>query len=165
MSSLISPELMDETWRSVAVMSSKDIRRRQELCGKEQQELTAFVLAFTSDLSPEAIGLALYVRLVVIEAFRRTRTPFRKIKAGKIERTWKDNFGFINDLKQAGCKREPFQLDASAYSEPAALQYVIDALTEPDDNDPVDLDEHEFWHILQVLKTVIDCMHAAPRTR
>jgi hypothetical protein len=147
----------------VAVMSSNDILRTQKLCGKEQPELTAFVLAFTSDLSPEAIGLALYAHVVVTEAFRRTKTPFRKIKAGKIERTWKDNFGFINELKQAGHTRKPFQIDASLSSEPGALQYVVEALTEPDEEDPVELDEHEFWHILQLLKTIVDCMHDAPR--
>ena len=165
MPALITPELMEETWQSVATMSPKELQKRQGLCGKEQQELTGFVLAFTSDLRPDAMGLALYVQFVVIEAFRRTKIQFRKIKPGKIQRTWTDNFGFINDLRQAGYTSKPFQLNPGGLSEPAALQYVVDALTEQDEEDVIEFDENDFWHMLQVLKTVIDCMHDAPRTR
>ena len=156
---------MEETWQSVAVMSPNEVLRRQGLCGKEQQELTGFVLGFISDLPPEAAGLALYVHFVVIEAFRRTKAQFRKIKPGKIERTWKDNFAFVNGLKRAGHSRRPFHLKGDSSSEPAVLQYVIDALTEQDDEDPVELAELDFWHILQVLKTVADCTHDARLTR
>lgn len=165
MPALISPELMEQTWRSVAEMPSHELQRRQELNGVEQEQLSSFVLAFTADLSPDAIGLALYLHLVVLEAFRRTKTRFRQIGSGKIESAWKDNFGFVNDLKQAGCGRQPFRLEASRYSEPAALQYVVDALTEADEEDPVDLDDDDFWQVLQVLKTAVDCMHDARRTR
>lgn len=165
MPALISPELMEQTWQSVAEMSPLELRRLQDLCAEQQEELSDFVLAFTSDLSPDATGLALYVSLVVIEAFRRTKTPLRKIGSGKIEAAWKDSFGFVEDLKEAGCGREPFRLEGSRYSEPAALQYVVDALTEADEDDPVDLEDDDFWQVLQVLKTVVDCMHGAQRTR
>ena len=49
--------------------------------------------------------MALYVHLVVIEAFRRSGAPFRKLKPGRIVNTWKENFGFINDLKAADATR------------------------------------------------------------
>ncbi len=152
---------MEETWQSVAGMTPNEVLRRQGRCGKEQQELTSFVLGFISELPPEAAGLALYVHLVVIETFRRTKAQFRKIKPVTIQRTWKDNFAFVNDLKHAGHTRRPFQLKADGFSEPAVLQYVIDALTEQDDEDPVELAEFDFWHVLQVLKTAADCMHDA----
>ena len=164
MSALVSPQLMEETWHAAAVMPPNAALHRQELCGKEQPELTGFVIGFTSELPPDAVGLALYAYVVVMEAFRRTETRFRKIHPGKIERAWKDNFAFLNDLKHAGHTRLPFRLEADRSSEPAVLQYVIDALTEQDDEDPVDLAELDFWHILQVLKTVADCMHDARTT-
>ena len=160
----MSAELVEETWRSVGAMSDNEIRRKQALCGKEQEELTGFVLAFTSEVAPEALGLVLYVHLVVIEAFRRTGAQFRKLKPTRIQGTWRDNFGFINDLKAAGYTRAPFQLAPGLTSEPAVMQYVVDALTEESDDDPVDLSEDDFWRILQVLKTVTDCMHFARKT-
>jgi hypothetical protein len=165
MEPLVSAQLVKDTWRAVGAMSDNEIHRRQALCGKEQEELTGFVLAFTSELPPEALGLALYVHLVVIEAFRRSGAEFRKLKPTRIESTWRDNFGFINDLKAAGHTRAPFQLMPGLVSEPAVMQYVIDALTEESEDDPVSLSEDDFWRILQVLKTVADCMHSARKTK
>ena len=162
---LISPELMEETWQSVAQMSADQLQERQVLCGKEQEDLTGFVFAFTSDLSPDAAGVALYAHVVLIEAFRRTNAQFRTIKAAKIERAWEDNLDFIDDLKRTDKRRQPFRLEADSYPEPAALQYAVDALTEDDDEDPVDIEDDEFWHALRVLKTVVDCMHDAQRVR
>lgn len=164
MDALVSPQLMEETWRAVGAMSDAEIRRRQGLCGKEQEELTSFVLAFTADLEREAMGLALYAHFVIVEAFRRSKVRFRRLKAAKIENTWRENFGFINDLKAAGYTRAPFELKAELTAEPAVMQYVIDALTESNEDDPIDLSEEDFWHILQVLKTVADCLHAARHT-
>jgi hypothetical protein len=161
---LVDAELMESTWRAVGAMSDSEIRRRQALCGKEQEELTGFVLAYTSDLPPEGLGLALYAHLIVIEAFRRSGARFRKLKSKRIENTWKENFGFINDLRAAGNSRTPFQLKAELASEPAVVQYVIDALTEDNEDDPVSISEDDFWRILQVLKTVADCLHFARKT-
>ena len=164
MEPLVDAQLMEETWRAVGAMSDAEIRTRQGLCGKEQQELTGFVLAYTSDLPSEALGLALYAHFVVVEAFRRSGARFRKLKPARIENTWKDNFGFVNDLKAAGHSRAPFQLKTELASEPAVMQYVIDALTEENEDDPVALTDEDFWRILQVLKTVADCMHFARHT-
>lgn len=161
MEPLVSAQLVEDTWRAIGALSDDEIRRKQALCGKEQQELTGFVLAFTSDLPPEAFGLALYVHLVVIEAFRRSGARFRRLKPTRIETTWRENFGFVGDLKAAGHTRAPFQLRPELASEPAVMQYVIDALTEENEDDPVSLSEEDFWRIVQVLKTVADCMHSA----
>ena len=45
------------------------------------------------------------------------------------------------------------------------MQYVIDALTEESADDPVILSDDDFWRILQVLKTVVDCMHSACQSK
>jgi hypothetical protein len=164
MEPLVTAQLMEETWRAVGTMPDAEIRRKQALCGKEQEELTGFVLAFTSELPSEALGLALYAHFVVIEAFRRSGARFRKLKPTRIEDTWRDNFGFINDLKSAGYTRAPFQLKPELALEPAVMQYVIDALTEENEDDEVNLSDDDFWRLLQVLKTVADCMHSARKT-
>jgi hypothetical protein len=160
---LVDEQLMDATWNAVGEMSETEVRRRQGLCGKEQHELTAFVLAYTSELPPEALGVALYAHFVVVEAFRRSGARFRKIKPPAIERTWKDNFAFVNELRAAGVSPTPFQLEQGLASEPAIMQYVIDALTEQNEDDPIAIAEDDFWRIVQVLKTVSDCMHLAQR--
>ena len=158
---LVSSAVMDETWRAMGEWTTAAVRRMQKRCGEDQEELTGFVLAFTSNLRPEALGLALYVHLVVAQAFRRSGVKFRKITPEGIEREWEENFAFINELKTAGYGCSHFFLPTHLSSEPAVVQYVIDALTVEDDADPVVLGEAEFWRILQVLKTFADCMHAA----
>src|SRR5438876_10112704 len=130
MEPLVDAQLMEKTWRAVGAMSDAEIRQRQGLCGKEQQELTGFVLAYTSELPPEALGLALYAHFVVIEAFSRIGARFRKLKLTTIENTGKNNFGFVNDLKAASDSRSPFQVKAELASAPAVVPYAIDALTE-----------------------------------
>jgi hypothetical protein len=150
---------MEETWRGVAAASNNAIRRMQQQCGKDQEELTGFVLRFASDLPSETLGLALYIHLVLMQAFRNSGAKFRKLKPGTIERTWKENFAFINDLKAAGHGYSHFSLPSGLVTEPAVTQYIIDALTEKDEDDPITLSETEFWHLLHVLKTVTDCMH------
>lgn len=131
----------------------------QKLAGKEQAELSAFVVGMTADAGSDAIGLALYMHLVLSQAFHRTRAKFRKVKVGQIDRAWRNNFAIINALKSAGHTRAPFAFPPEQTTEPAALQYIVDALTEQDEADPIPLTEHEFWLLLQVLKTYCDCMH------
>ena len=157
---LVSAGLIDETWRAVGASSPAAIRQLQKQCGKDHEELTGFMLGFTSDLRPEALGLALYVHVVVSHAFRRSGTKFRRIRPGRIERTWAANSEFIDGLKTSGYSRTAIPNEALPSSEPAVLRYVIDALTE-EGQDPVELSDGEFWHILRVLKTVVDCLHDA----
>jgi hypothetical protein len=157
---LVSSALIEETWRAIGASSSATIRKLQKQCGKEQEQLTGFLLAFTSDLRPEALGFALYIHLVVAQAFRQCGGKFRRIRSGRIERTWQANFAFIDHLKTRGYTRTPFRLEPGLTTEPAIMEYVVDALTE-EDGEPIDLSIEEFWHILHVLKTVSDCLHDA----
>jgi hypothetical protein len=76
---------------------------------------------------------------------------------------WQENFIIINKLKAAGQTRASFTFPPNLSSEPAVLQYIVDALTEEDETDPISMTDDEFWQILQVLKTVSDCMHDAAR--
>lgn len=161
MSPLVNSTLMDTTWRSVGAASAADMRQMQKLAGKEQAELTAFVAGITADLGVDAVGLALYMHIVLSQAFRQTKAKFRKVKVGKIDRAWRDNSAIIAELKSAGHTRAPFVFPPEKTPEPAALQYIVDALTEQDGADPIPMTEHEFWHVLQVLKTYCDCMHDA----
>src|SRR5437867_13300606 len=96
MEPLVDAQLMEKTWRAVGAMSDAEIRQRQGLCGKEQQELTGFVLAYTSELPPVALGFSLYAHFVVIEAFRRTGARFRRLEMMTIENTCYNNCGFVN---------------------------------------------------------------------
>jgi hypothetical protein len=164
MTALIAPELMEDAWSAVAQMSADQLQERQALCGEEQEALTEFAMAFLGELSSDAAGVGLYTHVVLMEAFRRTNARFRAIGPATIEKTWNDNLTFVDGLEQAGIGRRSFRLEPGRFWEPAALQYAVDALTEDDEEDPVEIDDDEFRQALRVLKTVIDCMHDAQRT-
>jgi hypothetical protein len=164
MTEVVSSSLMEQTWRAVASSSPERVRNLQKQCGKMQEELTGFVLGFTSDLGPEALGLTLYIHLVIVDAFRRSGVKFRRIRPGRIERTWAENGQFVQTLQAAGFGQSSFQVPPELSSEPAITQYIVDALTEKED-EPIVLSAEEFWHAFRVLKTVSDCFHNARHDR
>jgi hypothetical protein len=162
---VVSPTQMEETWRSVAASSPEEIRKMQKASGTKQEELTAFVLAFLSGLSSEALGLALWVHLVVMQAFLRSGSRFKRVKPNKIERAWRENQTLCAEL-WSSAEDDPYgELAHREASEPAVVQYIIDAMTEVSPDDPIAISEEERRKAVQVLKTVSDCLHDAYRVR
>ncbi len=160
MAAIISEQLMEETWQRVAASTPAHAVRLQEKCGLEQQELAGIVIGFTVELRPDVCALALYLHVVISESFRQSGVKLRRIKPGKIMRTWELSHAFVEYLKL----QDPSNLSQAIESttEPAVFSYVLDALSE-DQDDPVVLDDAEFWHIVRVLKTVTDCLHDAQK--
>lgn len=157
---VVSPELVDATWRRVATLSPSEALGVQQRSGKLQPEIVGFVIGFTSDLRPDAVGLALYVMLVVVELFRTA--PVRKlvkVRDSTISRHWTANAGLVREARG----RDPNPTSAATLardvSEPHVFHYVIEALTEENPDDPVALSADEAWHLIAVLKTVVDSLH------
>jgi hypothetical protein len=132
--------------------------RLQEACGKEQEELTGFVIGFTSELRPDAMGLALYAHVVIVEAFRQSGAKFRRVKPGKIMGIWEAAKELIASLRAHG--RSEVEQYADSMSAPAVFRYILGAMR-PDQEDAGALSDDEFWHTICVLKTVSDCLHDA----
>jgi hypothetical protein len=160
MGQLVSSSVMADTWKRVALSTGTDIQRLQKQCGKDQNELTGFVLGFTSDLRPQALGIVLYAHAVIMEAFRCSGIRVRKIKVAVIMRTWKETVAAIATLKDRGEHPPQLRAQPGLGAELAVLQYAIDALVEETDDNIV-LTPEEFWRCLSVLVTVISCMHNA----
>src|SRR5438105_7891733 len=161
MQPLVSEELMEATWQKVGASSAAQALELQKRCGREQEELAAFVIAFTSKLSPSAAGLALYAYVVVAEAFRQSGARFRKVKPGKIMRAWEDTETLVTAFMAAG--RPNAERIPESVAEPAVLRYILDALS-LEQEDPVELSDEEYWHTLRVLMAVSDCLHGAHRS-
>ena len=49
--------------------------------------------------------------------------------------------------------------------EPAALDYVFNTLLDEDLDDPVEMKADQFWHLLAVLKTVVETLHEVSEVR
>lgn len=162
---VVSPDLMEETWESVAASSPEAIEKMQKACGAKQEELTAFVLAYLSEFSNEALGVALWVHLVARQAFVRSGARFKRIKPNKIERAWRDNQNLFAEL-WSSAEDDPYEeLAEREIAEPSVVRYIVDAMTETHPDDPISISDEECRHAVQVLKTVSDCLHDAYRAR
>jgi hypothetical protein len=162
-SPLVSETMMEATWQRVAGATGAEAQRLQKATAKEQEELMDFVLAMSSELSEDALGLALYAHLVIAEAFRRSGGKFRKVTPAKILSAWESAKEMAAPLKEHG--RSAAERLAESTSEPAVLDYILGALDEDEGDEPVYLTDDEFWHILCILKTVSDCLHGAKKIR
>jgi hypothetical protein len=163
-SPLVSEALMEATWQRIGGgISESAVLRLQQTCGAEQADLTGFVIGFSSNLDRHAVELLLYLHVVVCEAFRKSGAKFRTIKPAKILRTWESAKQLVDSLREHG--RSEAAQSAHTTSEPAVFRYIVDALTEDADEDPVSLTDDEFWHIVSIMKTVSDCLHDAQKSR
>ena len=164
MAAIVDPEFVEGTWLRVGAAAPRDMLKLQKQVGKCQPEVAGFVIGFTSELSPEAAGLALYVMVVVHEIFRSAPIKqVKKVKDSSIIRHWHlSQQALPLFLEQAAGPSALTEFVASS-SEPAVMQYVVDALTELDQEDPVPLDPEELGHLLAVLRTVVESLHQACR--
>ncbi|MBA3345013.1 MAG: hypothetical protein H0T44_06880 [Gemmatimonadales bacterium] len=92
MTAIVSAELVEQAWRRIGALDASEALKLQNRSGKFQPELVGFVLGFTSKISPEAMGIALYAMLALFEMFQRAPgTTFRKVKDATIMRLWTNN--------------------------------------------------------------------------
>lgn len=166
---LVSEDLVEATWKKVAAMDGKAALAIQKNCGKSQPELTGFVIGWMHDLRPEAAGLGLYVMVVVFEMFRATGEKIRKAPENSVMRHWKRNAELVARLEATGAEARTLSAANIPTEERHVAQYVIDALAEEPEDEPVHLTAKEFWHLFATLMTLVDTLHdmaaqAAPRT-
>src|SRR5258705_13490046 len=129
MAAFVSADLVEQAWRRVGALDAPEVLRLQNRSGKFQPELVGFVLGFTSKMSPEAMGIALYAMLVVFEMFQRApATSFGKVKDAAIMRLWTSNRQLSAELLANAFDRDLMTEFVTGSAEPAALQYVVDAL-------------------------------------
>jgi len=108
------------------------------------------------------MGLGLYVMIVVLEMFRAAPVrTIKKVRDRDILRHWHANRDLIDNLRasEAGVSTLPGKLPSV---EPAVLDYILDALHD-ETEDLMLVTEDERWHLLAVLKTVMDALHGACR--
>jgi hypothetical protein len=156
---LASEDFVEATWKKVAAMDEKTALALQKSCGKSQPELTGFVIAWMHELRAEAAGLGLYVMVVVFEMFRATGAKIRKANEKSVMKHWKRSAELAALLEASGV--QPTSLFAASLptDEPHVSQYVIEALTEEPEDEPVHLTPKEFWHLFATLITLVDTLH------
>ncbi|CAN5894831.1 hypothetical protein BH11GEM1_BH11GEM1_32060 [soil metagenome] len=160
MSALVDSSLVEHTWLRLGALPPSEMVKLQRQSGKLQPDLIGFVLGFTSSLSPEAIGLALYVTIVVLAMFRAA-CPGKQRKANdrQIMRIWTDSAAAVAASLNAPPISDPLQQLLAGSSEPAVLEYVFDAFTDMEQEEAVALSAAELERLLAVMRTFIETLH------
>jgi hypothetical protein len=162
MTALVDQEVVERTWRRLGALPARDMLRLQRNAGKLQPELVGFVLGFTSDLLAEAAGLALYVMIVVLEMFRSASArSMRKLDELAVMRLWHESQQAVRASLEAPPGSDPLIALLADSSEPAAFEYVFDAFTDMEQEDPVALTDEELEQLLAVLRTFVEGLHHA----
>jgi hypothetical protein len=163
-STIVQPELVEATWRRVGALGPSAALKLQQDSGKVQPEIVGFVIGFTNHLRPDAIGLALYVMLVVLEMFRADRgRRLSKVREAVITRHWEANRQWASEVRATGLSVESLGDTVAPTTEPHVFRYIVEALTEENQDDPVSLSDEEAWQLVAVLKTVAESLHDARR--
>lgn len=155
---LIADETVTQTLEALNSASSEEVLALQKRSGRFQPELTGLAIAFSMEQRPEAAGVGLFVMIVLYELFQRSRVKVKKARERVVLRHWRAA------REQAAALQvdvdDPLELldDLPDSSEPIALQYVIEALTEETD-DKVQLTVDEFWRLYVVAVTMIETLH------
>jgi hypothetical protein len=160
----VPQHVVEATWMKAATMDTKTARALQKKSGKFQPELTGFTIGWTHKLRPDAVGLALYIMVVVFEMFRAAGVKTRKASEHSVMEHWKQSAELVANLEATEAVPNTLSALSLPTEEPHVLQYVIDALTEVPEDDPVELTANEFWHLFATLKTVVDTLHDASTT-
>ena len=142
--------LMEKTWKRVGASAGRDILRMQKSHRKARNALTMFVYSSLMEHREEAAGAEIYVFHVVLEAFLHALPRPRRVSRKEIEASAQEAESIdVPDAPAEGEERT---------SEPHAMQYVIETLTESDDPTLTDEEIETFYRTLWV---VVECLHRA----
>lgn len=161
MATIVSAETAQQAWERIGAYNEDTVLKLQKRSGRFQPELVGFVIGFTHELSPDAIGIALYAMLVVFEMFQQSASQIKKVKEQTIVRLWHENRHATSELVASRFDVDLVDAFVSASVEPAAIGYVIDALIQVQDECALPVEE--VAHVLAVHKTVIEALNKAAR--
>jgi hypothetical protein len=148
---LVSAETVEQTLQAFDSASPEEKTALRQRCGQFQEELTAFVVAYSEALPDRERALTLALLPVVMDAFRRSGATFRKIRPGEIVHAWKASAGFARELK--------VRADTQGKAEPEVLLLVLEILF---DTDPADMEsDAPPFGAARILKVAVDCLNRA----
>jgi hypothetical protein len=135
-----------------------EVVKLQARSGRSQPELTAFILAAVLELRREAAEVGLFAMLVLYEAFRSRCKKVQKARERVVAKHWKTVRAQVAALRVDVDSPIDLLDELPVTSEPVALRYVIEALTDADAESVV-LTDAEIWSLLTILKTAIETLH------
>ncbi|RMH23361.1 MAG: hypothetical protein D6696_00760 [Acidobacteria bacterium] len=156
---MISEEIVEQCWREAATLPPRRARNEMTRIARRQPHLLTFVTLTTQELSRDANELAVYLFFVVYRMFEKAATgTIQRVASDRIIERFEENEAAVQQLEGAHDRFFQRAAQLQAASQPWVVQYIVDALLEPDEENPVELDAFEVGILYLILKTVVDVL-------
>ena len=156
---MVSEEAVEASWLEVGAFEPAEAEKHMLQLGRRQQELLAFVMTMTEDLSAAAQETALYALVVIDRAFERASgAPLPKARRRQIVAAYEkisDDLGRLLAADERFIERHAV---VSTGNEPFVMRYVSEVLLEPDDPE-AKVPDDEVGEVFMCLQTVVDVLH------
>jgi len=160
--SMVSEEIVEGTWREVAVIAPKLAQSEMYRFARRQRELLVFVTAMTNALSSDARELATYALFVIYRMFEKSSgSTVRKIRRREIAAAFEVNQEQFERLATSHPRFLQRAAVVAGEDEPYVMRYVTDVAVGDEPDCQIHLTEQEAGELFLYLKTVVDCLHAA----
>lgn len=156
----IPEALVEKTWQEVADFTAARADREMQKLGKEQPDLLAFILEVTKDLDRDAKELGIYLFFNVVRMFHKaSRTKIPAVSPETILECFEKNSALLESLDEA--TEESFKRVAAAElsPQPHVMGYVVKAMFEEVEDDPLEIEDEDIGYLYMVLKTVVDVLN------
>lgn len=159
---LVAEDIVEQTWQEVGRYSEDRIMREMQIFISEQPDLLTFVATFTEELSRDAVELGVYILFVMYRMFHKSASKeLQHIKADTIIKQYESNADYMESLEHADSLFFERAAQVQIAKQPHVMKYLTEALMEPSEEDPIQLNDEEIGTLFLVLKTAIDVMDKA----
>ncbi len=161
---LISKATVERVARKLDAQPTRDMSVEAERFNREQPLLASFVSAFSSELPGAAQDLTLYLAYLLWRIFEGSGATVNRVSADTILEQIKQNWLFIERFVEmaqnaaGGCLTE-----IDFLSQPHMLEYLTSIIFE--EGGRSNIAEKHMGYMFFILKTVLDSLDAAARTK
>ena len=155
----IEEDVVESTWQEVAGYGMDEACDRMNDLAAQQPALVGFVHHHSKELSRDAQELGMYIFFVVYKIFEKSAPkPIKRISSQSISDSYQINELFISSLENAHEKFFKRNAETMAERQPNIMRYVLEAMMEKNEDDPVELTEEDVGMLFLIEKTVIDVL-------
>jgi hypothetical protein len=160
--SMITDDVIEAAWNEIASLPESKAEQEIQRITEKQPALLAFVMADTNDVSQEAKELGLFLFVIVLRMFEKHYgSNLRTVEIERIEQLQDQLEKSLEALVNLEGEELEQAVLAQASAQPWVIQYIGEALFEPDPEDGVKLTEQETGALVLTLRTVVDALEEA----
>lgn len=162
---------IQSTWNRVMECDNREFARLARTSGSFQEELSGFVAAFTMDLRPEVSEHARAMMVALYEIYREHAASVRLASEEAVEMQWRQSKARVAEAEAIVAAAHSIETLLVGHPQPVLLTLILGVLMDVDpenedglwtdpEQEPLDLDDREFWHLLAIMHTVVAVLDA-----